>query len=737
MMTFPPHFAPRALRALATTAALGLAVWPGATAAGEVADTVSQLASNRMITREVSLKDLGIREPIILNASDARREIFFPVPPGVSVLDAGLQLDAHYLRGEGGRTTFVLSLDGYPVSSRSFTQPEGSADLAIGVDGAPRSAGFVRVGAAWASVVSERACTSERTSGNILRIAPTTRLHYRYDATEIRDLSMAWASLPSSVTIAVAGQTMAKDSYDAAWRIGVALERVGKRAVVRALPSPGDEVDLAGIVVPDALRAIPAFKSLVGAERLKISGPAEVGALLVLGAAPVQAQVAIVDQDFRSKMDAALTALAQQVDVAAPDAKAALAKWRSGAMSVANEPLESGAVRLMQLAGQPLIAIAPDAGAKAAGLFDDLWRRLAVSRSVVIRNANDGSGDASAVSLARLGGTAMSFDVLERGDWSATFDLGALASDGRVPSRLELDVSAAPGATTTQPVASVFINDMLLGAKRLDANGQPERVAVEVPSYALKPQNVLRVSFQRQSAGEHCRETPQAYPVAILPTSRLLLEQAPAADDFAGVIPRLAGPAAMIVPEGWLTKAPETLAVAIRLANASGLSPVRASFTASPGPVKPDRPFLSLDVPLEGMPAKVKVEGDRLIIAGRDSTNLLDVTGLDGLGAISVVRTDGQPGLVYGTVGRLPPALEAPFSFTGGDIAVLGPSGVLAQIDTRDPFGNRRARDDRKTWFQELWGKVAWGGSAAASGLLLLIVLRARQVRRRHSGSDH
>lgn len=737
MMNFRRYSAPRAFNAFVTAAVLALAGSPDAVSASEVADAIARLTSNRMITRELSLKDLGIRDPIVLNSSDARREIFLPVPPGVPIVDAGLQLDAHYLRGDGGRSTFVLSFDGYPVASRSFSQPEGSADLAIGVDGSPRDTGFLRVGAAWASVVSERACASERTSGNVLRIDPTTRLHYRYDGKAIQDLAAAWAALPPSVTIAVAGQTMAKDAYDAAWRIGVALERAGKRAVVKALPSPGDEVDLTGIVVPDALRSIPAFRNLVGAERLRISDPAEVGALLLLGAAPAQAQVAIADQEFRSKVDAALTALDRQIDATAPDAKAELAKWRSDAMSVANVPLESGAVRLMHFAGQPLMAVAPDAGAKAAGLFDDLWRRLAVSKSVVIRSVNDNSGDASAVSLARLGGTATSFDVQERGDWSATFDLGALASDGRVPSRLELDVSAAPGATTTQPVASVFINDMLLGAKRLDANGKPERITVDVPSYALKPQNVLRVSFHRQSAGEHCRETPQAYPVAILPTSRLLLEQAPPADDFAGVIPRLAGPAAMIIPDAWLTKAPGTLAVVIRLANASGLSPVRASFTASSAPIKPDRPFLALDVPLEGITGKVKVEGDRLIIAGRDSANLLDVAGLDGLGAISVVRAQDQLGLVYGTVGSHPPVFGAPFALAGGDVAVLGSEGVLAQIDTRDPFGNRPARNDRKTWAQELWGKVAWGGSAAASGLLLLIILRARQVRRRHSGGDH
>jgi hypothetical protein len=136
------------------------------------------------------LRDLGIREPIILDAADARREIFLPVPVGAPISDATLQVDARYLRGEGGRTNLVLSLDGHPVSSRSFTQPDGDAGLAIGVDGSPRPGGFVRLSAAWTSVVWEKACSSERTSGNILEIAPTTRLLYRYDGASIRQASV-------------------------------------------------------------------------------------------------------------------------------------------------------------------------------------------------------------------------------------------------------------------------------------------------------------------------------------------------------------------------------------------------------------------------------------------------------------------------------------------------------------------------------------------------------------------
>lgn len=731
MTTYRARISSRTIRRLATATGLTLAGWPFAASGSEIADTLAKLSADTTIIREISLKEVGLREPIILNTSDARREIFLPVPPGISISEANLQLDARYLRGEGGRTTFVVSVDGSPVSSRLFNQPGGDAGLSIGVDGAPRANGFVRLGVAWSSVVSERACSNERASGNILEISPATRLTYRYDGAKVDDLASAWAALPSTVTIAIAGPAATKETYDAAWRIGLALQRSGKQISVKALPSVGDEVILEGHSVPEALRTVPALNKLASTGRRRIETQAELGAVFLLSG--FQAQVAIANQELQSKLDLALTALEQEIGVAAADAKAAFRQWRLQAMSVTNEPLAAGSVQLLRFTGRPVIAIAEDAGSKAAGLFDELWRKVATSRAVVIAKADDAARTSTAVSLTRLTAAALSFDVLERGDWSATFNLGDLATDGRVPSKLELDVSAAPGATTTLPVASVFINDILLGAKRLEASGRPERITADLPSYALKPQNVLRVSFQRQAAGEHCRETPQAYPVAILPTSRLLLDEAPATDDFAGVTPRLAGAATLVVANSWLVDAPATLSAAISLANASGVSPIRSSFTVASAPIKPNGPFLSLDVPIEGMPAKARVEGDRLIIGGRDSANQLDVTGLAQLGAVSVVRSGNFAGLVYNTVGSRSLVLEAPVTLTTGDVAIIGKKGILVELDTRNPFGPRLAGDDRKTWFQEIWSKLAWGGSAAASGAFLLLLVRARHVRRRNS----
>ena len=48
----------------------------------------------------------------------------FPLPrihTGVPLANAALQMNANYVRADGGRTTMILSVDGYPVSAQAFT----------------------------------------------------------------------------------------------------------------------------------------------------------------------------------------------------------------------------------------------------------------------------------------------------------------------------------------------------------------------------------------------------------------------------------------------------------------------------------------------------------------------------------------------------------------------------------------------------------------------------------------
>src|SRR5688500_162831 len=268
-----------------------VAVPPAAAAsAASPTEVFRRMSSDTWVTRVITLADIGITNPLVLGYPETVREIALPVPPGVPLANGTLQMDASFVRADGGRTTLILALDGFPVSARPVAAERGDGSLTLAVDGAPRSSGVVRFSLDWRTAISrENTCSDIRTPGNLLRIEPTTRFSYRYDSAAVADLPAAWSSLPPSPMILIAGKKLSADAYDSAWRLGVALERAGKRPRIVALPAVGDMVDVHGVVVPPALRKVPAFAALAEGGRRRINNLAEVGALMALGqAGPLQ-----------------------------------------------------------------------------------------------------------------------------------------------------------------------------------------------------------------------------------------------------------------------------------------------------------------------------------------------------------------------------------------------------------------------------------------------------------------
>lgn len=706
--------------------------------AASAAEVFKRLAADRWVSREITFADLGFKGPLVLGAPETVRELYFPVPANVPLSAGEVKLDANYLRADGGRTSFVVSLDSYPVSSRSMAQDKGDASVVLGVDGSPRPSGFVRMGLNWSSAMgAEWQCTDGRAAGNVLRIEPDSRFSYRYDGSAVRDLTTAWGALPPAPVILISSNNLSSGAYDSAWRMGVALERAGKRARVVALPAVGDLVNLDGLAVPAALRGIPAFAALAQGGSYKLKDAAEVGALLSLGAgSPLRADIVIADKALATGMTASLDALRGQLQTAAPDAVAGFAEWRARALDPAAQPAAAGEIRLSQAFGGPAIVVAADAGAQAAGMFSTYWNRVAVGSSILVASADDPAGDASVVSLKYLGGKPGSFDVLSHADWNASFDIGAVAADGRLPSSLVLDVAAAPSAARTPPVVSVFLNDILLGARQMDANGKPEQVTARIPAYALASHNVLRVTFVRQLASDRCRETPEPYPVSVLPTSRMLLEKADPSSDFTGMVARYAAGAHVMVPAAYLTDASVSLPRLIRMAVTAGVSPMKARFTAVTGDAvpAPGGAFLAMELPFKDAKSRVTLDAGRLVMTGGGDAAVLDIKGLDKVAIVEVVKVGGDSGVLYRTVAGQPPALDKPILLAGGDVAVIGANGLLTEMNTADPAGRKAVGDNAGPW---LLARGYWW-MLPVLGVVFMIALMvfASRVRRRKSAEQ-
>lgn len=713
---------------LATTYSPALLAAPaGSTSA---ADVFRKLSEDTWIERRETLASLGITTPLVLASNDSSRELYLPVPANVPLADASLKLDARYLRADGGRTTMVLAVDTYPVAARAMTADQGDASLALGIDGAPRTNGFVRLGVNWTTMLSGLSqCADPRTPGNVLRVAPDSSFSYRYDSRAIGDLRTAWGALPALTSIMVAGRQLDAQSYDSAWRIGVALERAGKHSTVTVLPRVGDVIDLGRVSVPEGLRGIAAFAALQGSGQHTLKDQAEVGALLALGQNQPGADILVADAALISGIDGAMNALQQQVQAAAPDAMPAFSAWRAR-VQPQSTGLQPGELKLASAFGHPVILAGPQAGQAFAQMFDRYWRNISGAASLVARTAHKPTTGENFILLKNLGGAPGSIDVLSRADWNASFDIAEVASDGRLPSELVLDVSAAPGATRTPPVASVFLNDVLLGARSLQANGQRERIIARIPPGALAAQNQLRVSFVRQPSSDNCRETPQAFPVAVLGSSHLKLDKAHDDANFTGMIRRFAAGAQLLVPRSYLEDVPASLQRVIMVASSTGLPADHTGMSVVDDgkEAAPSGSFLAFDLPFKEAQGLVQVKGNTLVMNDSSAKPMLDVTGFDRLGILEVAKTNGQQGVVWHSVGKERPLVAKPFALSSGNVAAVSSTGLLAEIDTNDASGRDAVQDAPSLTMSDiLW----WVVPLTIIGLFILLLILASRTRRR------
>lgn len=700
----------------------------------EAAATLRRLAEDRTVRRATTLADLGFAGPSVLGAIDGRREIYLPVPADVPIRDAVLTVAGKYLRAEGGRTTFLVSIDGYPVAARSPDQAQGPIDIELGVDGSRRPTGFVRLSLAWSSVIGDSLCVDERSIGNIAEIAPATRFTYSYDLDAIKDLATAWSALPQAPTVLIARKKISKESFDAAWRIGLSLEQTGKHPVIVALPAIGDVVERSSLKIPVSLQQLPAFRNLSGVGPYTLRDAAEVGALLLARSGDFNADVTIADSELFGDIKTALEALAEQIAPLGSEATSAYADWRSRAFDLAGNAADE--VRLSTISNRKTIAVVPSAAGKAAELFQSLWKKLPMgTASVALRTVDLPRAESNTMPLLQLSGGNGALDVLARADWIGTFDLGRFGPNGTLPSNIDVDVSAAPGASDTGPVASVFLNDYLLSARRLNENGEPERMSAAVPLYALAPRNVIRVTFQRQPSSNRCRETPQSFPAAILPSSRIQFNKVNPGNDFLGLVPAMASGASVIIPSRFLDDSLTSIPSVSRLAGAAGISPNRATTLVSDGEVAPTEPFLAFETSLKGVSPRVAVQGGRLVMKGGEDKTILDVEGLKRIGAAEIVNAGSQSGILYRSLGSAPIIFDTSFQLSRGDVAILGASGIVSEFMKNDPSATAtfETAEPKLTWRairQDPW-KLGAFASAAMAFFFLLLFIRAAAVRRR------
>ncbi|GGC03396.1 membrane protein [Oxalicibacterium flavum] len=712
---------------------------PCLTMASPASESLRELRTETLASRDITLKDLGITAPIVLADGNAHQDFYLPVPAGVVLSNANIQFAGRYLKGEPEPATLVLSLDGQPTWAQRITDGEGRLEKTFALSGGVHRNGFVRLSVDWQAMTHFNRCSPNNSIANSFTVSNDTVISYRYNSDAITTLKEAWSTLPGRPVLLVADEKLEPKSFDSAWRLGIALERNGKRVDIRALPSVGSEIDLKGVSVPSGLTRFPAFSALSGKERHKLANPAELGALLVLNAPAIKAELAIVDEALHKKLNAALDALQQQLSLDAA-ALEEFSLWRKHRATAAGSVLQSGQISLLTFGKQKIIGIADNAGAQASGVFSSTWRNLLVSEQVDAKLARaDNEAKSNSVRLTSLDATSNNFDVVARGDWTANFPLSVVALDGRMPETLVLDVAAAPSASTTKPVVSVFWNGILLSAKQLNANGRPERLTARVPGYVLGVTNSVKVSFQRQPVSANCDEIPQGYPVEVLPSSHIKLGDPYPDGTFIGLLPLLSNTPQLFVPEKYLASAPTHLKQIVRIGSASGLSPTGTRFVVASGEssVKSKGPFLSMEVPVSGAKPKVQIVGGKELRVDGRKAPLLDIKGVEQLSTVEVIDDGKDSGLYWYALLNENARSDVPFVLNRGNIAVIGDAGPLAWIDSANPDASHPPGAGESAFFE--WRRyISWSVPAISIGLLalLLLAILARRASRKRKESQ-
>jgi len=186
-----------------------------------------------------------------------------------------------------------------------------------------------------------------------------------------------------------------------------------------------------------------------------------------------------------------------------------------------------------------------------------------------------------------------------------------------------------------------------------------------------------------------------------------------------------------MVPAAYLADSANTLPRVVRLAASTGVSPVNARFTAVNGNAMPaiDGPFLALELPLKEQPSKIRLEGERIVMASSGDKVLLDVSGMNGAGVLEVVKIGADTGVMYRTVGTQAPDMDKTLLLAQGDVAIIGSSGLLTEINTADPSGRAVIGGTQKPWMisASYWWLLP---ILAVIGMVLLLVFASRARRR-------
>lgn len=701
-----------------------------------------------LVTRVLTLDDMGLSEQVILSNRNFEQHFYFPIPQGVALKDARVEIHGTYLHSFAGAAAVTLLVNGTPVFTHRLPGTDDGFSLKlVDLNGAALSSshsdaqgnvidislplrklrgqnGFLDLGVALSSQIDATHCIDERGRGNELSIDPkATRLVYSFEGNSVQDLRSLLTALPRHPLILLPHRKLSVDQYGTALRLSQALSGMGLQPEFAAVPQVGDVVDtalladtvgIAGIRIPSAMaNAI--------AQRLpyKIAQPAEATIWLAL-------RMMSPDGLAHAVIDPAQTRQALLSTLRGMDADSRVSKqlWRELQLGNAGSWLPKAALdkanmRVAMLAGQPVLALEGEDTGRAADMLASTWREIAGSPELVLSAALHIPDMDSSLPHVHFAPRLPVQNVSESAEWLIPIQLGDLP-EGRWPDSFELNLMAAPSGDGLSPVVSVFVNDNLLTAASLRTDGEITRLRAHIPMYALRANNMLRVEVRRRISGGHCSGMAQGFPVQLLPSSYLNLNNAEAATQFFMLGNGFGRNSEIVIPARYLQDAANTLPVVSSVLR--GLSIDETDFKllsdAKPG-FKPSHSFVAFESEPVSETQRVVAGSGRLMVRNKRDHAVFDSGGLSRLAVLQLIRSGRHHGVSVITVGGSLPVLHKPLKLSEGNLAIADAEGVRLAINLDDPENDWQLDEQNRGVLTFMQRYLVW---FIALGLMLLSI---------------
>lgn len=394
--------------------------------------------------------------------------------------------------------------------------------------------------------------------------------------------------------------------------------------------------------------------------------------------------------------------------------------WDTGAVLV-GPGAEAASVRTME--GQPVLVLGGAEPDRAAGLLDSAWQEAAAGGALQGGLAAPAAGEAAPASLsfAALRGSTAPQDQA-RAAWTLEFSTRDLPA-GRWPESIEAELRAAPDPSGGRAVASLLLNQVLLGSTNLSPEGQG-RLAVRVPPGLVGLENRMEVVVQRRAA---------TGPAQVLPGSLLRLGAAPPPRDFLALPPAFAAGVQVLVdaPGGALVAEQLNPVLWVLRSLVPAAAPVTVVPTVPGTPAQPAGAFLAATLdPPAGTEPVLRFDAGRVLLSNSAGRPLLDLSGLERVVAVQLLESGGHPGLWLRRMGALPLLPAAAPLLDRGDVALLDGQGVALAWNSapapvvRVAYPDAAPRFELRAWRPWIVG-VLW---IAGFALVVYAFVRPRRV---------